>query len=63
MFLSELIRKNRCGDKSVTVIDNGRVVLVGIHLVKKKSGVEIVFTELHLKISKENLGIEAITTI
>ena len=30
-------------DKSVTVIDNGR----GIHPIKKKSGVEMVFTELH----------------
>jgi len=49
VFLSELIRKNRCWDKRVTVIDNGRGIPVEIHLVKKKSGVKIVFTELHLK--------------
>lgn len=35
------------GDKSVTVIDNGRGVPTGIHPVKKKSGVEMVYTELH----------------
>lgn len=34
-------------DKSVTVIDNGRGVPTGIHPVKKKSGVEMVYTELH----------------
>lgn len=34
-------------DKSVTVIDNGRGVPAGIHPVKKKSGVEMVYTELH----------------
>lgn len=34
-------------DKSVTVIDNGRGVPTGIHPIKKKSGVEMVFTELH----------------
>ena len=34
-------------DKSVTVIDNGRGISTGIHPVKKKSGVEMVFTELH----------------
>ena len=34
-------------DKSVTVIDNGRGIPTGIHPVKKKSGVEMVFTELH----------------
>lgn len=34
-------------DKSITVIDNGRGVPTGIHPVKKKSGVEMVYTELH----------------
>lgn len=34
-------------DKSVTVIDNARGIPTGIHPVKKKSGVEMVFTELH----------------
>lgn len=34
-------------DRSVTVIDNGRGIPTGIHPVKKKSGVEMVFTELH----------------
>ncbi|OPJ60848.1 DNA topoisomerase 4 subunit B [Clostridium oryzae] len=34
-------------DKSVTIIDNGRGVPTGIHPVKKKSGVEMVYTELH----------------
>ena len=34
-------------DKSVTIIDNGRGIPTGIHPVKKKSGVEMVFTELH----------------
>ena len=34
-------------DKSVTVIDNGRGIPTGIHPIKKKSGVEMVFTELH----------------
>ncbi|QPJ85949.1 type IIA DNA topoisomerase subunit B [Sarcina sp. JB2] len=34
-------------DKSVTVIDNGRGIPTGIHPTKKKSGVEMVFTELH----------------
>lgn len=34
-------------DKSVTMIDNGRGIPTGIHPVKKKSGVEMVFTELH----------------
>ncbi|MGG7160798.1 DNA gyrase/topoisomerase IV subunit B [Clostridium baratii] len=35
------------GDKSVTIIDNGRGIPTGIHPVKKKSGVEMVYTELH----------------
>jgi topoisomerase IV subunit B len=34
-------------DKTVTVIDNGRGIPTGIHPVKKKSGVEMVYTELH----------------
>lgn len=34
-------------DKSVTIIDNGRGIPTGIHPTKKKSGVEMVFTELH----------------
>ena len=34
-------------DKSVTIIDNGRGIPTGIHPVKKKSGVEMVFTQLH----------------
>lgn len=34
-------------DKSVTVLDNGRGIPTGIHPVKKKSGVEMVYTELH----------------
>ena len=34
-------------DKSVTVMDNGRGIPTGIHPTKKKSGVEMVFTELH----------------
>ncbi|EDS77276.1 DNA gyrase subunit B [Clostridium botulinum C str. Eklund] len=34
-------------DKSVTIMDNGRGIPTGIHPIKKKSGVEMVFTELH----------------
>lgn len=34
-------------DNSVTIMDNGRGIPVGIHPIKKKSGVEMVFTELH----------------
>jgi Type IIA topoisomerase (DNA gyrase/topo II, topoisomerase IV), B subunit len=34
-------------DKSITVLDNGRGIPTGIHPIKKKSGVEMVFTELH----------------
>ncbi|MBA5851113.1 type IIA DNA topoisomerase subunit B [Clostridium sp. cel8] len=34
-------------DGSVTVEDNGRGIPTGIHPVKKKTGVEMVFTELH----------------
>lgn len=34
-------------DKSVTVMDNGRGIPVGIHPTKKISGVEMVYTELH----------------
>lgn len=34
-------------DKSITIIDNGRGIPTGIHPIKKKSGVEMVFTELH----------------
>ncbi|WP_315115358.1 DNA topoisomerase IV subunit B [Clostridium intestinale] len=43
-------------DKSVTIIDNGRGVPTGIHPIKKKSGVEMVYTELHTggKFDNEN---------
>jgi topoisomerase-4 subunit B len=34
-------------DSSVTILDNGRGIPTGIHPIKKKSGVEMVFTELH----------------
>ena len=34
-------------DKSVTILDNGRGIPTGIHPIKKKSGVEMVYTELH----------------
>lgn len=34
-------------DKSITVEDDGRGIPTGIHPTKKKSGVEMVFTELH----------------
>lgn len=34
-------------DRTVSVQDNGRGIPTGIHPVKKKSGVEMVFTELH----------------
>lgn len=34
-------------DKSITIVDNGRGIPTGIHPIKKKSGVEMVFTELH----------------
>jgi len=34
-------------DKSVTIIDNGRGIPTGMHPIKNKSGVEMVFTELH----------------
>ena len=34
-------------DKSITILDNGRGIPTGIHPVKKISGVEMVFTELH----------------
>jgi len=34
-------------DKSVTIVDNGRGIPTGIHPLKNKSGVEMVFTELH----------------
>lgn len=34
-------------DKSVTIADNGRGIPTGIHPIKKKSGVEMVYTELH----------------
>ena len=34
-------------DKSITIIDNGRGIPTGIHPTKKKSGIEMVFTELH----------------
>lgn len=34
-------------DKSITVTDNGRGIPTGIHPIKKKSGVEMVYTELH----------------
>ena len=34
-------------DKSVTVIDNGRGMPVDLHPTMKKSGVEVIFTQLH----------------
>ncbi|MBV1818736.1 DNA gyrase/topoisomerase IV subunit B [Clostridium cochlearium] len=34
-------------DKSITIMDNGRGIPTGIHPIKKKSGIEMVFTELH----------------
>ena len=34
-------------DKSVTISDNGRGIPTGMHPTKKKTGVEMVFTELH----------------
>ncbi len=34
-------------DKSVTIIDDGRGIPTGIHPIKKISGVEMVYTELH----------------
>ncbi len=34
-------------DKSVTISDDGRGIPTGMHPVKKKSGVEMVYTELH----------------
>ncbi|MBW6408617.1 DNA gyrase/topoisomerase IV subunit B [Clostridium weizhouense] len=34
-------------DKSVTILDNGRGIPTGVHPIKKKTGVEMVFTELH----------------
>ncbi|GAA0176760.1 DNA topoisomerase IV subunit B [Clostridium sediminicola] len=34
-------------DNSATILDNGRGIPTGIHPIKKKSGVEMVFTELH----------------
>lgn len=34
-------------DKSITVRDNGRGIPTGMHPTKKKTGVEMVFTELH----------------
>ncbi|ADL52093.1 DNA gyrase/topoisomerase IV subunit B [Clostridium cellulovorans] len=34
-------------DKSITIMDNGRGVPTGIHPIKKKTGVEMVYTELH----------------
>ncbi len=34
-------------DKSITILDNGRGIPTGIHPIKKKSGVEMVYTELH----------------
>lgn len=34
-------------DKSVTIIDDGRGIPTGMHPTKNKSGVEMVFTELH----------------
>lgn len=34
-------------DKSVTIEDNGRGIPTGIHPIKNKSGVEMVYTELH----------------
>lgn len=44
-------------DKSVTIIDNGRGIPTGIHPIKKKSGVEMVYTE---PIQVENLIIKII---
>ncbi|SHH53739.1 DNA topoisomerase IV subunit B [Clostridium collagenovorans DSM 3089] len=34
-------------DNSVTIIDNGRGIPTGIHPIKKTSGVQMVYTELH----------------
>lgn len=34
-------------DKSATIIDNGRGIPTGKHPIKKKTGVEMVYTELH----------------
>ena len=34
-------------DKTITIMDNGRGIPTGIHPTKKKSGIEMVFTELH----------------
>ena len=34
-------------DKSVTIIDDGRGIPTGMHPTKKKTGVEMVYTELH----------------
>jgi len=34
-------------DKTVTIEDNGRGIPTGIHPIKNKSGVEMVYTELH----------------
>ncbi|MFR5265924.1 DNA gyrase/topoisomerase IV subunit B [Clostridium sp.] len=34
-------------DKSVTIVDDGRGIPTGMHPTKNKSGVEMVFTELH----------------
>ena len=34
-------------DKSITVIDDGRGIPTGMHPTKKKTGVEMVYTELH----------------
>ncbi|WP_066872115.1 DNA gyrase/topoisomerase IV subunit B [Clostridium mediterraneense] len=43
-------------DKSVTIIDDGRGIPTGMHPTKKKTGVEMVFTELHTggKFNNEN---------